>query len=31
MLDGPRKAPASVYTRKPYEKLQDVPGYWVKP
>ncbi len=31
MLDGPRKVPGSVYSRRPYEKLSDVPGYWVKP
>ena len=31
LLDAPRKAPASVYERKPYAKIQDVPGYWVRP
>ena len=31
MLDGPRKAPASVYARKPYGRIADVPGYWVRP
>ena len=31
LLPGPIKVPEEVYTRKPYEKLQDVPGYWVMP
>lgn len=31
MLDGPRKVPESVYSRKPAEKISDLPGYWVKP
>ena len=31
MLDGPRKVPQSVYSRKPAARLADLPGYWVKP
>lgn len=31
LLDAPRKVPESVYSRRPYEKLTDVPGYWVRP
>jgi hypothetical protein len=31
LLPGPIKVPDEVYTRKPYDKLKDVPGYWVMP
>lgn len=31
MLDGPRKVPSSVYSRRPAGKISDLPGYWVVP